>query len=939
MKRRKGTAGGRRRHETKDRPPTFRGWISTDEDEVKRREWRGRTEIDEVRVLDREHGPFADYRVASSSGSTYVVEVRSLRERINSCECQDYRTNRLGTCKHIEGVRRHPGGTRSFRAAKRDSSERIEIFLDERDGPVVRMMVPETVADRHPGLVQEAERHLRGLRRGSGKALAALRELALDRPDLIRVSRRLDSWAETRRASVRRHRERARFAADLEAGRRSLDFLKRPLLPYQTEGVLHLAFGERVLLADDMGLGKTVQAIAASALLRELRGIERVLVVSPASLKAEWEEQIATFSDFPATVVFGSPQARRAAYARHTFFTLCNYEQIVTDRRELLETLRPDLVILDEAQRIKNWQTKTANAVKKLDSRYAFVLTGTPLENRIDEIYSIVQFLDPELLGPLFRFNRDYYELDERGRPIGHRNLDVLAERVSSVMLRRRKEDVESELPGRTTKTFFVPMTEAQLEAYEGYEFLARRLAAVAAQRPLTPEEFKLLQGHLACMRMICDTPYILDGRRHECPKMEEIERLLPDLMDDPERKVIIFSEWVRMLELVRDYAAEAGIEFAWHTGSVPQPRRRAEIKRFREDPDCRLFLSSESGGVGLNLQAADTVVNMDLPWNPARLEQRIARAWRKHQTRPVNVINLVSEHTIEHRMLGLLDAKRTLAEGVLDRRGDLADLPLPTSRAAFVERMRAVLGARAEGEEDAAAGAPPASSALDRLREDLVGEHGAALRRILVRESEGEDEGEGESENAALVVVALPAGQLAEEERRLAEATGLNVKLIDPSAHEAMLRLAEAGLISMPAGDLREVYPAPGAEDAEDAGRLLRGRALVERAQHKLKAASLLEGGGFAEEARAPATEAARLAAGCLAALGGDPEPEDAEAAAAYLLAPEPGAGELPLDAVRILSGEGVEAGVVAPVRDLLDTVSRRIEGQRPSSGRHHES
>ena len=925
MNRRKGTAGGRRRHEAKDRPPTFRGWLSTDEDEVKRREWRGRTEIDEVRVLDREHGPFADYRVASASGSAYVVEVRSLRERINSCECHDYRTNRLGTCKHIEGVRRHPGGTRSFRAAKRDSSERIEVFLDERDGPAVRLMAPETVADRHPGLVQEAERHLRSLRRGSGKALAALRELALDRPDLIRVSRRLDGWAEARRASLRRHREQARFAADLEAGRRSLDFLKRPLLPYQTEGVLHLAFGERALLADDMGLGKTVQAIAASALLRDLRGIERVLVVSPASLKAEWEEQIAAFSDFPATVVFGSPPARRAAYARRTFFTLCNYEQIVTDRRELLETLRPDLVILDEAQRIKNWQTKTANAVKKLDSRYAFVLTGTPLENRIDEIYSIVQFLDPELLGPLFRFNRDYYELDERGRPSGHRNLDVLAERVSSVMLRRRKEDVENELPGRTTKTFFVPMTEAQLEAYEGYEYLARRLAAVAARRPLSPEEFKMLQGHLACMRMICDTPYILDGRRHECPKMEEIERLLPDLMDDPERKIIIFSEWVRMLELVRDYAVEAGIEFAWHTGSVPQHRRRAEIRRFREDPDCRLFLSSESGGVGLNLQAADTVINMDQPWNPARLEQRIARAWRKHQTRPVNVINLVSEHTIEHRMLGLLDAKRTLAEGVLDRRGDFADIPLPTSRAAFVERMQAVLGAGAEGEQEAAGTLPP-TNAFERLREDLEGKHGAALKRILVREGEGE--------GTALVVIALSAGQLAEEERRLAGATGLNVKLIDPAAHEAMLRLAEAGLISMPASDLREVYPAPGPEGAEDDSRLLRGRSLVDRAEHKLKAAALLEGGGFSEEARAPATEAARLAAGCLAALEGDPEPQDVEAAAAYLLAPELGAGELPLDAVRILSGEEVEAGAVAPVRALLDKVSRRIEGRRPNAG-----
>ena len=169
-------------------------------------------------------------------------------------------------------------------------------------------------------------------------------------------------------------------------------------------------------------------------------------------------------------------------------------------------------------------------------------------------------------------------------------------------------------------------------------------------------------------MRMVCDTPAILDGERHECPKLDEVERLLPELLTDPQRKILIFSEWVRMLELVRECAVAVGVEFAWHTGSVPQVRRRAEIHRFREDPECRLFLSSESGGVGLNLQAADTVINLDLPWNPARLEQRIARAWRKHQTRPVTVINLVSEKTIEHRMLGLLNAKRVLAEAVLDR-------------------------------------------------------------------------------------------------------------------------------------------------------------------------------------------------------------------------------------------------------------------------------
>ena len=876
----------------KERPPVFRGWISTDEDEIKRREWRGRTEIEEAQALDSRL--FGDYRVVSSSGGSYTVEIRSLRERVNSCDCQDYRTNRLGTCKHVEGVLHR---LRNANARLAEANDRIEVFLDEAAGRLPKMTVPETVAD--PDLLQNVERLFPHVGRGSPKALRELRNLAQANAGGLRVSRRLDGWVASREAANRRHRERARFTADLEAGRRSLDFLKMPLLPYQVDGALHLAFGERALLADDMGLGKTVQAVAACALLRQLRGVSRVLVISPASLKAEWEEQIAKFSDLSSKIVYGNRMARRRIYADPAFFTLANYEQIVVDGGDLLDALRPDIVILDEAQRIKNWQTKTANAVKKLRSRYAFVLTGTPLENRIDEVYSIVQFLDPELLGPLFRFNREFYSLDEKGRPEGFRNLDELANRISSVMLRRRKEDVEGQLPGRATKTFFVHMTKAQTDLYADYEYRVRKLAAQARKRPLAKEEFERLQRYLACMRMICDTTYILGDENVDCPKLEEIERLFPDLLEDPQRKIIVFSEWVRMLELVRSYAVENGLDFAWHTGSVPQRRRRAEIRRFREDPDCRLFLSSESGGVGLNLQVADTVVNMDQPWNPARLEQRVARAWRKHQTRAVNVINLVTENSIESRMLTLLDAKRALAEGVLDRRGDLSEIRLPSSRTAFMERLEAVLGE----EKDKAVVEP---SPLDKLRDDLAAGHGAALRRILARE------------DTVLVVVALPPSRRAAEERRLSEATGLRVSVIDPDTHETMLRLAQSGLVSMPTENLREIYPGPGGADAPD-GRDLRMKTLAESAERKLKAAALLEGGGFVEEARAPIVEAARLATAALAALRGDAEPEDADAAAEYLTlkAPE----ELPPDAMRILSGDGPAS--VAAVRRFLESLS----------------
>ena len=938
---------GERKHRP-ERGPVFRGWISTDEDEIQRREWRGRTEIDEMHALDGRRGPFCDYRVMSSSGSGYVVEVRSLEERINSCGCRDFATNRLGTCKHVEGAVRRIGA----RGQRGGLNDRIEVFLDER-AREPRMVVPAGTAREHPALAAEVGRLYGNLRRGSSRALRALRDTTRSSEDRLRVSRRLEDWLETRQAAVRRKRARARFEADLASGRRSLDgLLKRPLLPYQAEGVLHLAFGERALLADDMGLGKTAQAIAACALLRELHGIERVLVVSPASLKAEWEEQIAKFLhargrppgvssegsgsegsgsesatsegfEYPVTAVFGGPAARRAAYERRTFFTLCNYEQILGDGDALIATLQPDVVILDEAQRIKNWQTKTANAVKKLRSRHAFVLTGTPLENRIDEIYSIVQFLDPELLGPLFRFNREFYHLDEKGRPIGYRNLEALADRVSSVMLRRRKEDVEGQLPGRVDKTFFVPMTDAQTSFYDDYERLVGRLASIARRRPLRKEEFEQLQRYLACMRMVCDTPYILDDKPYECPKMDELERLLPDLLDDPGCKIIVFSEWVRMLALVRGYALGAGLEFAWHTGSVPQQRRRAEIHRFREDPDCRLFLSSESGGVGLNLQAANVVVNLDQPWNPARLEQRIARAWRKHQTRPVTVINLVSQDTIEHRMLGLLESKRALADGVLDRRGDLGRIRMPGGRAAFLERLNEVLDAKPKATEGEATTAP---SPVEKLRDDLTAEHGPALQRILVRE------GEGEGGDAALVVVSLPPDRLAETQRRLDDTPDLKVTVIDQATHETMLRLASVGLISLSAGgtggsagEMREVYPGPDAREAESEGRVRRARALADQAKHKLKAAALLEGGGFPEEARAPAVEAALLATGAVAALRGEPEPGDADSAAVFLLREglEEGRGDLPRGAVRVLSGDGGEEGVAAPVGSLLDWVS----------------
>jgi SNF2 family DNA or RNA helicase len=202
--------------------------------------------------------------------------------------------------------------------------------------------------------------------------------------------------------------------AKLSRGHDPLDgVLKTKLLPYQARGAIFAACRGRVVLADDMGLGKTVQALAAAEMLRRRRGIARVLVIAPASVKYQWKTEIEKFTGHPAQIIDGSLPRRRELYASPKFFNLTSYELALKDVRYMQE-LAPDLIILDEAQRIRNWTTATARTIKQPKSRYAFVLTRTPIENKLEELFSVVEFVDGRRLGPAFRFPAAIVTLDER---------------------------------------------------------------------------------------------------------------------------------------------------------------------------------------------------------------------------------------------------------------------------------------------------------------------------------------------------------------------------------------------------------------------------------------------------------------------------------------------------------------------------------------------
>jgi hypothetical protein len=494
-----------------------------------------------------------------------------------------------------------------------------------------------------------------------------------------------------------------------------------------------------------------------------------------------------------------------------------------------------------------------------------------------------MDFLNPAVLGPLFRFNRDFYELDERGRPIGYRNLDQLHSRISPHMLRRRKVDVETELPERTDKNFFVLMSDEQKQNYAGHEQHVTRLVSAASRRPLTQPEQDKLQRELAMMRMICDTNYILDSDDRVCPKLSELEKILDDCREN-DAKAIVFSEWERMLQLVRDLCGRRGIGHAWHTGSVPQQRRRAEINTFKSDPTCRVFLSTDSGATGLNLQNASVVINCDLPWNPAKLEQRIARAWRKHQTKPVTVINLISENTIEHRMLDTLATKQAVAESVLDHPGKVTEIKLRSGRQAFVERLQQLVTKAPISVKPETRVSPPALPA-DRAKAfaQLAGER---VNGALVRCEERYPQTGSHSVLVVVVDRDAPAFQ-----GRLDALHGelfgsgttdplapTQLEVIDRATDEAIQRLIAAGIISKTTRATRPLFPADDSAAPAPLSAEERARADAHRQQatRKLKMARVLGDTGFTEEARPVLLDAIHVFGRALAVEGRLPEPTE---------------------------------------------------------------
>ncbi|HVV88667.1 MAG TPA: DEAD/DEAH box helicase, partial [Kofleriaceae bacterium] len=658
---------------------------------------RARAEKMTLRAADPQ-APWTDYAVTSAeSGKSYRVALRGEDRSDSYCSCPDYRKNTLGTCKHILHVldkvrRRFPAAVRARPRVRTEISVHVR-YADEAE---LRVAVP---AD---------------LSRGARTVLAPV----VDRPitdvkDLVARLDRLERLGEavTVYPDAEEHIQRALFRDRMRAtvdairadpARHPLrrELLRVELLPYQLDGIAFAAGAGRAVLADDMGLGKTIQAIGVAELLAREADIRKVLVVCPASVKSQWKSEIERFSHRGARVVLGTTPERAAQYADDTFFSICNYEQVLRDLRAI-EGVPWDLIVLDEGQRIKNWEAKTSEVVKRLRSRFALVLSGTPLENRLDELYSVVEFIDDRRLGPAFRFFDRHRVVDERGKVLGYHRLDELRARLAPVLLRRTREAVAQQLPPRTTEIVRIAPTGEQLEIHDAQ----MRVVAQIVRKPyLTEMDLLRLRKALLLARMAADSTFLVDKRGTGfSSKLRELEALLVRLCAEG-RKIVLFSEWTTMLDLVEEVLGRHRLRFVRLDGSLPQRKRQVVVDEFQREADCRVFLTTNAGSTGLNLQAADTVVNVDLPWNPAVLEQRIGRAHRMGQRRPVHAYVLVTEGTIEENLLATLSAKHALALAALDPASSVDRVDLARGMDDLKRRLEVLLGARPDAPVDESA-------------------------------------------------------------------------------------------------------------------------------------------------------------------------------------------------------------------------------------------
>ena len=663
------------------------GQIYTKEEMIKRviNERREKAEKDnyELHLGENIHGI---HKLRSASAKIYEITIRNFKTDEGYCSCPDFRTNKLGTCKHLIYTTEMLKKKYALKKLEKESDYPFaEIYLDPKYNYHITYYTSGKISAEAANLISK---YFKGKNKyifpnEYNKFLPFLREAAEIKEFLIRgeVNEKIEKYFNMK-LFEKLSKETAPDFSKINA----------KLFDYQKEGIFFSLFKPANIIADEMGLGKTIQAIATAVLKKDIYNLNRTLVICPASLKYQWKQEIEKFCNEKAVIIEGTREQRREFYTKNdAYFLIANYEAVMRDIT-IIYNNPPDMIILDEAQRIKNYDTKTSHAVKAIPRKHALVITGTPLENRLLDLYSIMNFIDPEVLAPQWEFsmNHCYFDKSKKNKITGYYNLQKLNNKLKDYIIRREKKDVLKELPALQEVTVPIELHPFQYDMHAGF---ARSLISYINKKHKTIYDLQKIQQILMSMRMLCDSSYLIDKETNYSPKLDELKTILLEKLDIKKRKkkVIIFSEWKTMLALIGRMLSSNDIGYTVLSGDVPVKKRGQLIEEFKNNPNCLVFLSTEAGGAGLNLQFTDTVINFDLPWNPAKKNQRIGRINRIGQeSDSITAINLVSLNTIESRIADGIILKQELFNAVLNEGSETDEVDFSAKgRSTFIEQVK----------------------------------------------------------------------------------------------------------------------------------------------------------------------------------------------------------------------------------------------------------
>lgn len=414
------------------------------------------------------------------------------------------------------------------------------------------------------------------------------------------------------------------------------EFLNRTLPQlhnFQSDGALFLATTQRALLLDEMGMGKTIQAIAAACLLKQFAGVKSCLIVAPKSVLKHWATEIERFTNYTSTTVEGDAHARARRYLSQSLFKLVTIDSL---RNDFPNTGRHDLLIVDEVQKARDVTTKASRVLRSCDCRFFFGLSGTAIEKSLEDLYGVLRIVRPDDLETPLEFFATHLVCDGFGKVRTTLNPEYFYIRHSDRMLRRKKDDLQLDIPGIEHHEIELPLTPLQEEMAEP---LLDELNAISEQLKVRYNAEDFVRRQLLVNRIVelADSTALLDPATNSSSKLNWLRGFLKKTCVEMKEKVVIFTRWTRVQNLILDVCCELGIEMQSLSGSDSTEERENAVDEFTNDNEILAFVSTDAGGLGVNLQVARFIVNFEPAWNPSTDAQRLQRLHRIGQTRTVH--------------------------------------------------------------------------------------------------------------------------------------------------------------------------------------------------------------------------------------------------------------------------------------------------------------